>query len=229
MCSPHRTLLIELTNRVCVFPLQDIVDKQQLMQSFDKTQAELKKLAEAYKKADKAEAPKLDAFQMDASERWRKVAAEIRSARPMLEEVIKSWKNYSACVDVLTVWLSDGEEVLNAGNPDDIQEFFKDVAQYEERLKVLNDSGNFLLGVVTEPVAAEIKELLAVMNQRCPDLTDNFQQYKQVEVIGRAREEYNEGVQRMENWLTGAQGVLGQQVPCVHAPLKEHLLQLDVS
>ena len=199
------------------------------MQSFDKTQAELKKLAEAYKRADKDQAPALDAFQTEASERWKKVAAEIRSARPLLQEVIKSWKNFNACVDVLTVWLSDGEQVMSTANPDDIQEFFKDVAQYEERLKVLNDSGNFLVGVVTDPVAAEIKETLSLMNQQCPDLVDSFQQYKQTEVIGRAREEYNEGVQRLQNWLTSAQEVLAQRIPCVHAPLKEHLLQLDVS
>lgn len=199
------------------------------MQSFDKTQAELKKLAEAYKRVDKAEAPKLDAFQLEASDRWKKVAAEIRSARPMLQEVIKSWKNYSACVDVLTVWLSDGEQVMSTADPDEIQEFFKDVAQYEERLKALNDSGNFLLGVVTDPVAAEIKEMLSVMNQQCPALMDSFQQYKQTEVIGRARAEYSEGVQRLENWLTAAKEALGNQIPCVHAPLKEHLLLLDVS
>ncbi|KAK7104412.1 hypothetical protein V1264_019133 [Littorina saxatilis] len=205
----------------------DIVDNQQLMQRFDKTQTEMKKLAEAYKRADKAEAPKIDAFMTDASDRWKKLSAEIRSARPMLEEVIKSWKNYNACVDVLTVWLTDGEQVMASGNQDDIQEFFKDVAQYEKRLKTLNDSGNFLLGVVTDPVGEEIKAMLAVMNQRCPALIDSFQQYKQTEVIGKARVEYGDGVERLKDWLSTAQELLGQEIPCIHAPLKEHLMQLD--
>ncbi|XP_076442566.1 muscle-specific protein 300 kDa-like isoform X3 [Babylonia areolata] len=206
---------------------QDVVDKQQLMQSFEKTMAELKKCAEAYKKADKTEAPKLDAFHNEASDRWKKVAAEIRSVRPMLEEVIKSWKNFGASMDVLTGWIKDGQHVMASRNSEDIQEFFKDTAQYEERLKALNDSGNFLMGVVTDAVAAEIKEILEAMNREFPALTASFQKYKQTEVIGRARKEYEEGVQRLEAWLVEAQQVLNQEIPCVHAPLKEHLLQLD--
>nr|KAG5692778.1 hypothetical protein BaRGS_009394 [Batillaria attramentaria] len=204
----------------------DMVDKQQLTQNFDKTLNELKKLAEAFKKADKAEAPKLDAFQAEAADRWKKLAAEIKGARPMLKEVIEAWKRYSACVDVLTVWLTDGEQVMEA-SAEEIQEYFKDLAQYEERLKVLNESGAFLVGVVTEPIAAEIKELMALLNQRCTELAQRFEQYKQTEVIGRARQEYEEGVERLAGWLSGAQEILDQQIPCIHAPLKEHLLQLD--
>jgi hypothetical protein len=31
----------------------------------------------------------------------------------MLEEVIDCWRKYNACVDVLTVWLNDGERVMS--------------------------------------------------------------------------------------------------------------------
>ncbi|XP_076463750.1 muscle-specific protein 300 kDa-like isoform X7 [Babylonia areolata] len=210
--------------------LQDFVDTvetQQLVQTVQKTQTELKKLAEAYKKINKEEAPKVDAFQTEASERWKKVAADIQGVKPSLEEVIKAWRNYNACVDVLTVWFTDGDQALASGTPEEVEEFFKDSAQYEDRLKMLNDSGGFLLGVVTDPVAEEIRERLEEMNAQCPDLLSSFEQFRETEVIGRARSEYDEGVEQMEKWLDGAQGVLNQQVPCVHADLKEHLLQLD--
>ena len=212
-----------------MFPTQDIVDKQQLIQNFDKTQVELKKLADKYKNLNKEEAPKVDAFQTEAMDRWKKVTDDISRTRPILEDVITAWKSYNACVDVLTVWQADGEKVMDSGNAEAIQEFFKDVDQYEERLRTLNDSGNFLLSVATDPVAEEIKSVLEQMNQKCPEMMDSYQQFEQTEVIGRARSEYEEGVEGLSSWLQGAEAVLNEQIPCIHAPLKEHLLQLDVS
>ncbi|KAL8590280.1 hypothetical protein ACOMHN_006396 [Nucella lapillus] len=205
----------------------DVVERKQLVQNFEKTQAELKNLSETFKKLDKDEAPKVDAFQTEAAERWKKVASEIHSVKPSLEEVIKSWKSYNAYVDVLTVWLADGDQVLASGTPEDVEEFFKDLNQYEDRLRTLNDSGEFLLGVVTDPVAEEIKERLEEMNVQIPDLIGSFEQFRETEVVGRARTEYDEGVEHIEKWLNTAQDILNEQIPCVHAALKEHLLQLD--
>lgn len=66
----------------------------------------------SYFSLDKAEITNIDRFLDEVTGRWKKVSGEIKSVRAMLEEVIISWKRYSAFVDVLTVWLTQGEQVM---------------------------------------------------------------------------------------------------------------------
>ena len=47
-----------------------------------------------------------------------------------------------------------------------LQQFFSDMAQYEEKQKILNEAGNFLIETTEEPVAAEIKNTLLMLNRR---------------------------------------------------------------
>ena len=101
--------------------------------------------------------------------------------------------------------------------------------QYEEKHKILNEAGNFLIETVEEPVAAEIKQTLLMINRRYKDLVEQFQTFKQVEVIGKARKEYGDGILRLSQWLKGAEDLLAREVPCKHALLREYLNELDVS
>ena len=55
----------------------------------------------------------MDHYFDEVNSRWKKVSVEIKSVQSMLEEVIESWKRYNACVDLLTVWLSDGEKMMS--------------------------------------------------------------------------------------------------------------------
>lgn len=55
----------------------------------------------------------MDKYFDEVNSRWKKVSVEIKSVQSMLEEVIESWRRYNACVDLLTVWLSDGERVMS--------------------------------------------------------------------------------------------------------------------
>ena len=48
----------------------------------------------------------------DVASRWKPIKVEIGSVQTMLEEVINYWKRYNACVDIFTVWLADGEKML---------------------------------------------------------------------------------------------------------------------
>ena len=110
-----------------------------------------------------------------------------------------------------------------------MQEFFTELQQFEEKHKILNESGNFLIETVEEPVAVEIKQTLLTINRRFKDLVDGFQTFKQVEVIGKARKEYGDGILRLSQWLKGAEDLLVREVPCKHALLREYLNELDVS
>ena len=45
--------------------------------------------------------------------RWKKLTVEVTSVQTMLEEVVTYWRRYTACVDILTVWLADAEKMLD--------------------------------------------------------------------------------------------------------------------
>lgn len=86
-----------------------------LFKNYDKTYETCKRNGDAYRKAkiDKDEVDKMNNYFDEVNSRWKKVSVEIKSVQSMLEEVIDSWRRYNACVDVLTVWLNDGEEVMS--------------------------------------------------------------------------------------------------------------------
>ena len=103
------------------------------------------------------------------------------------------------------------------------------MAQYEEKHKILNESANFLIDCSTEPVANQIKNTLLTLNRRFKELIDGFLAFRQTEVIGKARTEYQAGVTKLQGWLGESADVLSKQVKCIHAELKAYLLELDVS
>lgn len=109
------------------------------------------------------------------------------------------------------------------------QEFFKDLAQYEEKHKLLNESANFLIEVTTDPIGDEIKQTVLSLNRRYTELVEGFHDFRQNEVIGKARVEYEAGVSNLEGWLNYSNGIINQDVKCIHADLKAYLLELDVS
>ena len=109
------------------------------------------------------------------------------------------------------------------------QEYFKEMAQYEEKHKIFNESANFLIDCSTEPVANEIKNTQLTLNRRFKDLVDGFLAFRQTEVIGKARTEYESGVTKLQGWLGESSDILSRQVKCIHAELKAYLLELDVS
>lgn len=71
--------------------------------------------------AEKSEAARVDAFQADIAQQWKKLAMEIRSIGPMLEKVVEAWKHYSSYTEIITSWLSEGEKLMKMGSADQIQ------------------------------------------------------------------------------------------------------------
>ena len=61
---------------------------------------------------DKMEASQIDHFVEEIAARWKRVLVEVKSVRSMLEEIISTWKRYNTLVDILTQWLSEGEQVM---------------------------------------------------------------------------------------------------------------------
>ena len=52
--------------------------------------------------------------------------------------------------------------------------------KWEEKHRVLNDSCNFLIEVVREPIANELKQQLLLINRRWKDLSDQAKDFLSV-------------------------------------------------
>jgi len=99
-----------------------------------------------------------------------------------------------------------------------MKQFFQDLAKYDVKRKILNDSGNFLIETVEEPIATEIKQTLLMLNGRFKELVKQFRQLKAVEIMSR-----------LTQWLKHSEELMARELPCKHAVLKEYLNSLDVS
>ncbi|KAK3089398.1 hypothetical protein FSP39_003323 [Pinctada imbricata] len=206
---------------------ENFVNKEQLFPRYDQASQELAKRAEIYRRvAGKEEAEKLGQFLSQQDSDWKKISAEIKNLQSMFENGIDNWRNYNACFDSLMGWITAGENVLNL-SVEEKQAHFSDLPEFEEKHKLLNESANFLIQTTKDPIAAEIKENVMMVDSRFKDLVDAFNHFQQVEVIGRARQDYSEGVERISGWLKNTEDLLAQDIPCVHTPLKEHLQDLD--
>ena len=104
-----------------------------------------------------------------------------------------------------------------------MKQFFQDLAKYGVKKRILNDSGNFLIGIVEEPIATEIKQTLLMLNGRYEELVEQFKQFKAVE------KEYNETMSRLTQWIKHSEELMARKLSCRHTALKEYLNNLDVS
>ena len=62
------------------------------------------------------EAPQLNQLLVEVERKWTPLRVEVSSLRTMLEEVIQYWTRYTACYDLLTIWLTNAEQILQ--NPE---------------------------------------------------------------------------------------------------------------
>ena len=63
-----------------------------------------------------------------------------------------------------------------------LQDLFDNMDKWEEKHKVLNDSCNFLIEVVREPIANELKQQLLLINRRWKDLSDQAKAFLSVSI-----------------------------------------------
>ncbi len=61
---------------------------------------------------DQPQIQQVNKYLEEVTSRWKPVQVELLSVQTMLEEVVTYWKRYTACVDLLTVWLTDAEHML---------------------------------------------------------------------------------------------------------------------
>lgn len=167
-------------------------------------------------------------FIEEENTQWKKVSEDIKNVLPNLEKGLENWKLYNNGIETLTHFINEGESVMSR-SVEEKQQHFSETPENEEKLRQVNDSGNFLMEVCSEPIADEIRQTLASLNTEFKTVTESFEEFKRVEIIGKGKQEYAEGVNRISEWLKNAEELMMQPVPCIHANLKDHLQDLTVS
>ena len=108
------------------------------------------------------------------------------------------------------------------------QDFFSDLAKSEEKHKVLVESSNFLVEVVTETVAAEIKEQVLMLNQRWSEVSTQARRVVKEVTVEKCRHGYDTGVAALTQWLNMAERTLLAPVQCTYVELRERVQLLEV-
>lgn len=176
----------------------------------------------------KEQEPILKEFISVEKNRWKDVTADIKNVLSSLQGGLDNWILYDSGIETLTHFINEGESVMSRTN-EEKEQHFSEIPEYQEKLKQVNESGNFLMGVCREPLAEEIKQTLASLNREFQNVTESFEEFKKVEIIGKGRQEYAEGVARISEWLKNAEELMMQPIPCIHSNLKDHLQDLSVS
>ena len=100
--------------------------------------------------------------------------------------------------------------------------------EWSDKLQTLKDASNFLVEVVKEPVALEIKNQVLMINQRFGDVKSEIGKFMQQQSLQQSQQTYQEGVTRLRQWLDGAEGMLRSHATCTLKDLRELMRQLDV-
>ncbi|CAH1803094.1 unnamed protein product, partial [Owenia fusiformis] len=207
----------------------DYVHAKQLFKEFDSVHQQIGAVAKAYQGQpgqDAAEIEKVNTFLSEVNSRWKKVSVEIRSVQTMLEEVVQYWTRYTACVDILNVWMVDAEKMLDMPQAEK-SEFFQDIAKWQEKHAILNEAGNFLIEVCEETVAGEIKQQLLLINRRWKDLFDQIRVYQEQEASQMTQDQYEKGVMSIASWLNHTEALHIVDVECAIVPVKQHNQNLE--
>ena len=176
----------------------------------------------------KEQEPILKEFISEEKNQWKDVTADIKNVLSSLQGGLDNWILYDSGIETLTHFINEGESVMSRTN-EEKEQHFSEIPEYQEKLKQVNESGNFLMGVCREHLAEEIKQTLASLNREFQNVTESFEEFKKVEIIGKGRQEYAEGVARISEWLKNAEELMMQPIPCIHSNLKDHLQDLSVS
>ncbi|BFZ08024.1 hypothetical protein BsWGS_11063 [Bradybaena similaris] len=206
----------------------DCIDRQHMCENIDKCYTETKTMAEKYKHggADASEITNIDHFLQEAGEKWKRTSLEIESVRCILEQTAETWNQYNTCVHRLTIWLAEGKQVMKQ-DIEAKQVFFKNIHLYDETCKVLNESAKVLVDVCSEVTASEVRQTVANLNKQFSALVEGFHSFHEKEVIENAQKEYEKGVIDLKGKLNDSTTLLNQRIRCIHADLKDYLIELD--
>ncbi|XP_074648980.1 muscle-specific protein 300 kDa-like isoform X3 [Tubulanus polymorphus] len=208
----------------------DYIKNQKLFETFDKAFGDCKNKSEAQKKSfdpnDTDSIQAVDSFLEEVKDQWDPLKVEVQSCQTSLDKTSQYWKRYLSCDDMLQVWLSDAEKKLSA-SLEERNKFFEDFPQFQEKHKMLNEAGNYLIDVCEPPIANEIKQNLLFVNKRFKDGTEQLESVHKKEVADKAREEYKFGVDNISDWLEDVEALLEKTIPCSYPQIKELLHALE--
>ena len=97
-----------------------------------------------------------------------------------------------------------------------------------EKHKVLNDSATFLINVVEDPIATEIKDNMLMMNRRWNDVIVQVDNIVKRQSAEKSQQEYAGGLHALKDWTQNTDTVVNSECNCTAKELQEYHNTLQV-
>lgn len=208
----------------------DFVHKNKVFQEFGKAFMDMQQVVEECRRdgnLSRQDSYEVDRFMRETEERWKRVSRDLKCCQNMLEECVANWYRWNSGADEFEGWLCRAEAKLHA-TEDERLEFFQDISQWKDKHQVLQDTATFLIATCEEPIADELRDKFHQLSMRFSALYAQTKQYMHSSDILRNRQEYRQGSDRITNWLTKAETILAQQIPCNTDAIKSYGNELQL-
>ena len=99
----------------------------------------------------------------------------------------------------------------------------------EEKFKTLFEASKFLLDVLEESIASEMKEQVLMLRQRMEEIKHAIQQWRQ-EASQQGKQGYQDLIGQLKSWLDRVDSLLKPRtVECKLADLRRHIQDMEVN
>ncbi len=186
------------------------VSKNKIFQEFQKAFVEFKEVCDEYKRdgnIKSGEAEQIDFFINEVDERWKNTSTELRCVQSLLEEVLTYWQRWNANYEPLQKFIIEAFEVLKKDEDTRI-EFFHDLSSWREKYLHLQDTVAFLVATSDNVVGQELRDKFMVLSDNWEQLFQYIEKYLHVGDLNRTKKDYQEGLDKLDQWLKKAEDLL---------------------
>lgn len=204
------------------------VSKNKIFQEFQKAFVEFKEVCDEYKRdgnIKSGEAEQIDFFINEVDERWKNTSTELRCVQSLLEEVLTYWQRWNANYEPLQKFIIEAFEVLKKDEDTRI-EFFHDLSSWREKYLHLQDTVAFLVATSDNVVGQELRDKFMVLSDNWEQLFQYIEKYLHVGDINRTKKDYQEGLDKLDQWLKKAEDLLSNPQKVETQNIKKTLEQL---
>ena len=205
------------------------VSKNKIFQEFHKAYVEFKEVSDEYKRdgqMEPGESDQIDRFIREVSERWKNTSTELRCVQSLLEEVLTYWRRWNGTYEPLQKYIVDAFEALKSESDDEDEaqlDFFRDLAEWRDKYHLLQDTVAFLVATSDAAVGQDLRDRFDVLSSNWEHLFQLAEKFMHVGDVNRTKRDYQEGLERLDQWLRKAEGTLSTPQKVLPEPIKESL------
>ena len=202
------------------------VSKNKIFQEFHKAYVEFKEVSDEYKRdghIEPGESDQIDRFIREVSERWKNTSTELRCVQSLLEEVLTYWKRWNGTYEPLQKYIVDAFEAIKNDGEEAQYEYFRDLAEWREKYHLLQDTVAFLVATSDAAVGQDLRDRFDVLSGNWEHLFQLAEKFMLVGDVKRTKRDYQEGLERLDQWLRKAEGTVSTPQKVLPEPIKESL------